>query len=315
MRCLIKNIKRKWIFLLVLVALSSCYKCNLFEPKPRNPNLQFLVGDTLGDTLSDPIHCTNPVVSPDGETVYFLQANGRGPGGNMTYVFGSVYTIDVDGSNYNLILDGVYNSLAISHDGEKLAVQPNIDRGVEHPEPESLILILDLNTSKIDSYPTVSKYMGDIEFPKDTGWIYYSSWPKLYKLNLSDSISEEIPTSDEVYEFDLFNNDSFYIDPDIVLPQINPLKEEYVIGNKGEGEFFGLDLVMRNIPQSSLIYFPEESFNPYYGKSLGLVRVWVGFPYWFPDGNTIVFSVSRSADPGGNRAEIWILKNVFKQIE
>jgi len=71
---------------------------------------------------------------------------------------------------------------------------------------------------------------------------------------------------------------------------------------------------MRNIPQSSLIYFPEESFNPYYRKLL-FGGIWVGFPYWFPDGNTIVFSVSRSADSGGNPAEIWILKNVFEQIE
>jgi hypothetical protein len=77
-----------------------------------------------------------------------------------------------------------------------------------------------------------------------------------------------------------------------------------VIGTSGGFDF---KLLMRNIEDDTLMKLPD-SLIPYVDGA-------VGFPYWFPDGNTIVFAASPYKEGSGAPAEIWILENIFEQIE
>ena len=122
--------KRKIIFLILFLyfGVSVCKsptepettKCHIpIADKKRTKDLVLLLSKRdlpEGDL-------TNPVVSPDGKTIYFLQGSLYEP--YIVCSYGSIYAINVDGSNYRKILDGWYNALAISNDGKKLAFKIN----------------------------------------------------------------------------------------------------------------------------------------------------------------------------------------------
>lgn len=302
---------KKAIFKTINSLFISCLlTCKLWDwPKTtdlRNPDLIFLAGDTL----STSIYCVEPVVSPDGETIYYIKGGGVYGGrwywGDLTYEPASIYAIDSDGKNERLILKGKYRTLAISPDGKKLAFTPG----------DSLILILNLINQKIDSFKVITKWVEDIEFSYDTNWVYYSGSnragdSKLFRLNLSDSTNEQVFAS-SVFGFDIFKNGEIYVDLQLPFPQINPTNERYVISPSG-GEF-APNAVMRDLLNNSLIYFEDNAFKPHCVPILGCCD-FVGGIYWFPDGNTVVFSASRCTDPGGVSPQLWILKNVFKHIK
>jgi hypothetical protein len=62
--------------------------------------------------------------------------------------------------------------------------------------------------------------------------------------------------------------------------------------------------------QDDTLFALPESVTPY-------IENWVGQPYWFPGGSTIVFAAGTvGGDASGcDPAEIWILENLFEQIE
>ncbi len=271
------------------------------KPRPTNPNLRFLVGDTLNNS----IHCHHPVVSPDGNVVYYLRANSDSVEFDEL-TFGSVYSINVDGTSDKEVLYGKYNALAISPDGEKLAVHPLIGSHYD-PQPESLIIIFHLSNVKCDTYSIVKHWIMDIEFAADTQWLYYKCGlnpVEIYRLNLYDSTNELILSPAWAGGFDLFNNDSVYYDSIMDYPQISPVYENYVIGTPG---FQELKFTLRNTKTHKLDTLPD-SLVPYNGD--------VGYPYWFPNGKDIVFMAKPYNEPLSTIAgEIWILTNLFDQVD
>jgi len=306
----------KRIFLIILIWFlisSKCFRCFEFFEFERNPDLQFLAGDTLHHS----IHLTNPVVSPDGKIVYYLCAPGDSAWGNeaIELACGAIYAIDIENKHKKLILNGKYKSLTISPDGKKIAV--HLLKGpYPVPFPESLILVINLKNLEIDTYSAVSKRINDLEFsPVDTNYLYYSCgyfYKRIYRLNLSNGATELI-MSNLKGGFDIFKNGEIYTnDPLFDWLQINPLNENYIIGHNGGSNVFDTIIMMRRISDGKIIYFEHSAFHPY----LTLIgRGWLGQPYWFPDGNTVVFSYSLPMDPGGEPAELWILRNVFKHIK
>jgi hypothetical protein len=226
--------------------------------------------------------------------------------------FGSIYSINVDGTNNKEVLHGMYNALAISPDGKRLAVHL-LTGNYYDPQPESLIIIYHLSDAKCDTYSTVKRWIWDIEFASDTQWLYYSvdagtsgyNRTEFYRLNLSNSANELLKTIDEgIGGFDLTSDDSIYFDLEIALPQINPTNEKYAIGTPG---FEGLVFTLRNIETHKLDSL-AHSLIPYRGS--------VGYPYWFPNGKDIVFMAKPYSEPLGEIAgEIWILENFFEQIK
>ncbi|MEO0297235.1 MAG: hypothetical protein ABIN23_07305 [candidate division WOR-3 bacterium] len=299
-----KDLFFKIICVLFITSFLRCKICSLDWPTHlRNPDLVFLAGDTL----SYSVYCVEPVVSPDGKTVYYIKGGGPygGRWGLDYYDPASIYAIDSDGKNERLILEGKYRHLAISFDGKKLGFCG----------PGNLILVLNLKTLKIDSFKIPTGRVIDIEFSPDTNWlyfaVYFNTYSKLFRLNLSDSSIEELPITG-VWGFDIFKNGEIYIDSVVYSPEINPANERYVI-NPSE-PFFDSEAIMRDLSTKKLIYFEEDAFKPYCSPFLGC-HAWVGCIYWFPDGNSVVFSASRPTDPGGEPPQLWILKNVFKHIK
>jgi len=277
------------------------------NPYTSNPNLKLLVGDTT--TKYDSIHCSNPVVSMD-EVVYYLGMD-RDSAGDYDFAIGAVYSINSDGSNNQKILNGNFNALAISKDAQKLAVHP-YSGSYPNYTPDSLILILRIFDSEIDSYPISKKEVRDIEFGNNGQMVYYAieifSYPsktEIYQLNLSDSTNELVFSSDRLFGFDLSTNDSIYFDSIMARPQINPIQEEYIIGTYGYERY---EFLLRNTIMHELDTLPD-SLMPYYDGC-------VGYPYWFPNGKDIVFMAKPYSEPSGiSSGEIWILENVFEQIE
>lgn len=278
------------------------------NPYTSNPNLKLLVGDTT--TKYDSIHCSNPVVSMD-EVVYYLGMD-RDSVGDYDFAIGAVYSINSDGSNNQKILNGNFNALAISKNAQKLAVHP-YSGSYPNYAPDSLILILRIFDSEIDSYPISKKEVRDIEFAENGQWVYYSvdastasfNRTEFFRLHLSDSSNELLQTVDWYLGFDLFKDNSLYFDSIMARPQINPIQEEYVIGTYGYERY---EFLLRNTVMHELDTLPD-SLMPYYDGC-------VGYSYWFPNGKDIGFMAKPYSEPAGvSSGEIWILENVFEQIE
>lgn len=301
------------IILLCILIEGGCFWkiFEIFDFKfERNPDLEFLAGDTL----SHSVHLTNPVVSPDGKTVYYLCAPGDSISlGDLDYAFGAIYAINVENKNKKLILKGKYRFLTISPDGKKLAVQSMRGSYLQF-SCESLILVINLKNLNVDTYPLPVRgnRIIDLKFsPIDTNYIYYLSCKNIYRLNLLDG-SIELILSDVRGGFDIFKDGEIYTnDPYFSWIEINPINEDYLIGHMFP--VFDTAIVMRKISDNKIIRFEYSAFCPYFLLFFG--NGWLGQPYWFPDGNTVVFCYSLPSDPGGEPAELWILRNVFKHIK
>lgn len=268
------------------------------EPYQTNPNFKLLVGDTTTYD-GDSIHCGYPVVSPDGRKVYYLcvDADYFSP---LEGCIGSIYSINMDGSNNQKILDGKFEALSISHNGEKLAVHsykgnyPNLD-------PESLILVINLDSLNVDSFWVASRRIEKIAWGSNDRYLYYYNYKQILRLDLLTN-TEEIIATISIAGFDLFKNDSIYFDSTRYSTEIEPVSEKIVVGVSGWG--FGTSLLIRDISLGT-----ERSLPVPYNDGL------VGFPYWFPDGNTIVFAAQPYVEATGAPAEIWILENVLEYIK
>ncbi|MCH7761609.1 PD40 domain-containing protein, partial [candidate division TA06 bacterium] len=125
-------------FLLIVIAF-TLHSCNPPEKFERNLNLVFLAGDQNNPASS----YMNPVWSPDGQVIYFLQDTG--PHGGVVDG-GHLRLVNVDGSNDRLILTGPFGTLAVSPDGERLALTR--DATFE----EGGILVIPINDSICNIY-------------------------------------------------------------------------------------------------------------------------------------------------------------------
>jgi hypothetical protein len=306
--------KRKIVFLILLFLYFGVNVCK----SPTEPQSSTCSKRTTKDLvlLLSKEHLTNPVVSPDGKIIYFLQSYPIDDPG-IKFSFGSIYAINVDGSNYRKILDGWYNALAISNDGKKLAFKINREEDY-YPSKDSLIGVLNLGNFKVDTYKVMHHNIRDIEFSLNDEWIYYLAITstsgmgisKIYKLNILDSTNFFVDSIERiVFGFDLDKNDVpfFSFVSEVLFPQINFKNPDYAIGSTEGDENNNGKLALLNISKNIVIYLPD-SCTPY--------EV-VGMPYWFPDGNTIVFFAREwRFDPGGqDPGELWILRNVFKYIK
>ncbi|MGQ9818268.1 MAG: TolB family protein [bacterium] len=270
-------------------------------PYTTNSNLKLLVGDTIHHST----HNFNPVVSPDGENVYYLSTPIDTWSGSYYEQAGSIYAVKVNGGNAKEILHGMYNNLAISPDGKKLACQSY--KKEICLIPESLIVVVSLATGNVESlWISAKEKIRKLVWNSNGNYLYYLTANAINRLYLPDSTEEFVMSISGIAGFDLFNNDSIYLDSTIWYPEIEPTNQRYIIGT---GDVFAHKFIMRDIQMETLFTLPD-TVMPY---SMN----WVGQPYWFPNGNTIVFAAAEcgGGTPGGDEADIWILENVFEQIE
>jgi len=291
----------KWFTRVLLIGLMALVGIGGLcrQPYETNPNLKLLVGDTIYHST----HNFNPVVSPAGESVYYLSVSIDNWSGFYDEQTGSIYSVKVDGGNVKEILHGMYNNLAISPDGEKLACQSYKEE--VFLISESLIVVVHLVTGNVESLWISSKEeIRKLVWNSNGNYLYYLTANAINRLYLPDSTEEIVMSISGIAGFDLFNNDSIYLDSTIWYPEIEPVNQRYIIGTSGPSAH---ELMMRDL-QKDTLFTLLDSLTPY---SIN----WVGQPYWFPDGNTIVFAAAEYGGPNCSPAEIWILENLFEQIE
>lgn len=297
-KCLCKcfiNILLSCLFVLITIG-GQCRK-----PYTRNPNLKFLVGDTINQSL----HCFNPLVSVDGQRVYYLTTSI-----DSFYETGSLYSINTDGNNNMHLFQGYFDLAALSS-VNTVALHPCEDNtGLS---PESLLLLLNPSSMTVDTLPIVVARVSNMEFNSDGNHIYYSiveyspssGRTRIYRLAIADSSNVLLLDYGWPLGFDVNSRDSLCLDSIMSLPQINPAEEEWVIGTPGyENSHF----LIRNTELNMLDTLPD-SLIPYSDGT-------VGYAYWFPDGQNIAFMAKPYSDPAGtDPGAIWILENIFVQID
>ncbi len=124
---------------------------------------------------------SNPVGTPDGNTIYFLCA----PADSVdwpNFSVGAIYSITTNGGAPQKVMDGKFHSLAVSPDGKKLAMHSY--KSYYNFEPESLILVYNLTNSAIDSYPIPQMSPMSAE-QSSLVFIYQTLLRNIFKLSIS----------------------------------------------------------------------------------------------------------------------------------
>ncbi|MFB0509318.1 MAG: TolB family protein, partial [bacterium] len=140
----------------------------------------------------------NPVFSPDGSKIFYLLADI----GNSVKNGGHLRVINIEGSIDRLLLDGIFGSLAISPDGEKLILTTG-----DIFYDTSSIIIVDTSGIMVDTLQ-IEVSIKDVEFGKDINEIYYfRNGLGFYKYSFIDSsenlVLELNESFDELLGFDI----------------------------------------------------------------------------------------------------------------
>ena len=267
---------------LAVLVLLSLAGCRLFSrPFERNPKLRLLRSERGGEKVASS-SLFHPVVSPDGEHVYYLSW------GDSSGVWRTGFS---DTSAVN-VLPGFFLSMAMSPDGQLMVLVP-----------ESHVIIgplvtFDLGTAVAETIPyQIDAY--DLEFSRTVARrFYYSSRETGLHWWDIDSSKDVLVDSTIRGHFDLTPSDS--VVQGLYKPRVHP-GGRYVacVVSSRDGGIALFDLATKDtVPLNA---------QPY--KMGG-----VGSPYWTPDGKALVFSAAESylGDPGGTLpAELWVLDSVF----
>ncbi|UCG29909.1 MAG: PD40 domain-containing protein [candidate division WOR-3 bacterium] len=299
----LKKIKKHILRVLFGCLLALLYIGGFCEsPYTTNANLKFIAGDTLQEST----HNFNPVVSPDGDRIYYLSVPKDEWSGGYENQAGSIYSVNIDGSDATQILNGKFDNLAISPDGDRLAVQcfTPLDH---YADPESLIIVVEISNSSTESlWISLKEQLKKIVWSNSGDYLYFLTDNDIRRINVDNSIEEIVNTVGWIWGFDLFNNDSIHVNTALWKPEIEPNDQRYVLGST---DYFSRDLLIEDFEGDTMFALPE-SLTPY-------IYNWVAHPYWFPDGRAIVFAAAPigGGAPGNDAAEIWLLENLFEQIE
>ena len=266
---------------LVLLVVLIFVSCGYTPPE----NLTKLI-EMDGYTL----YC--PVWSQTG-WIYFLAANCLFNDAEL--YSGSLWVCDTLGGNLRQLLNSKFGYLAVSPNGEKLALTCG-----KLLEGGPLILV-DSNGISIDTIPISQGTATSVRFSADGNKLYYSVGNgDVYRINI-DGTEEELVASVLGPEF-------FDVTPSgRVITMFNPCDLFPIDTNKvvwtyiPEDDYASHELRMRN-----LLTDIDSSLDVRAYRDVG-----VCFPYWSPSGRKIVFSVAED-DAGWEThhygyGELWIL--------
>jgi hypothetical protein len=241
----------------------------------------------------------NPVVAPDGRTVYFLRDDRGLVQRGYEYVEpGAIWRIRIGEEVAAEVNPGPFSAIAMAPDGARLAA---IRRDT--------LLLLDTTGAEVGVIATPDSLVWsivDVEFSRDGSWVYWlgrecGSYGQVWR-GRPDGTERELvrdyigSAETRVRNFDLDARDSVYLDRMSGVnryPQFNLASAEHEAVDVGG--FFTLDLCVgppggNRSEQDAL---PERSSH-------------VRDPYWFPSGDTIVYSANSFDTPYG----LWLLTKV-----
>jgi Tol biopolymer transport system component len=296
---------KRYIYILTIaIFLNSCNSPEEFE---RNPNLIFLAGSLHSYIM--------PVWSPDGQTIYYLLSNPCPKIGDCGYL----KAINVDGSNDRFIVEGPFGALAISPDGNRLALTRDATN-----EEGGMLVLMDTNGSNEETLTTSLPYVLDVKFFSDGMSLIYNGYGAndpdsngFYTIDV-DGLNESFILKADSFLFDLAPNDSLIYFGNYTYTFSDSTLKSYQID--GEWTRFSpndpnlvilSDISVRAINDLYLLELISEKRTLLeartYEKSSNL------FATWSPDGSMIVFSSAEwiEGDPSFYRDhELWIFTDV-----
>jgi hypothetical protein len=239
---------------------------------------------------------THPVVSQDGAQVYYL---GWGQSANIQRSLGTLWrTVSSDTGAVQVLPDS-FGSMAISPDG-RLMVLGNYSRG-----PSRRLVTIDLGTGAVETIPSAQDIDAwDLEFSRTAvGRVYYTnSRTGLHRIRVDGSDEVLVDSTVKGY-FDLTLSDS--VVQSRRKPRVSPNGRYIACVVSPDANFIECDIAVVDLATKDTVRLKA---NPYKQAD-------IGFPYWMPDGQAIVFAAAEwQGEPHGTfPAELWVLDDVFKK--
>jgi hypothetical protein len=189
---------RSYLFIITIVIF--LHSCNSPEEFERNPNLIFLAGDLQSYIM--------PVWSPDGQTIYYLESTPCSKIG----ICGNLKAVNVDGSNDRYIVSESFGALAVSPDGNRLALTRDATT-----EEGGILVLMDTNGASEETLKTSLPYVLDVKFFSDGMNLIYNGHGAndpdsngFYSID-TNGLNETFILEADRFHFDLSPNDSLII--------------------------------------------------------------------------------------------------------
>ncbi len=311
-------------FLPVILILAGCSLWPFGEKWERNPGLELLVRD-------DSCCFFNPVWSPDGRHIYYLRAHRKyatSPGAG-----GELWKINVDTKEKRFLLKGPFFSLAISPDGDLLALS-YATRENERGWIGGPLILVDTAGNIRDTLPTGLPLILDVEFNLDGSKLYYYAYDPargkvssgFYAMDWKTGLEKLVKEDSEVLYhmkwrlgFDLKDDSLIYgiVDSD-AYPGFFFQPRVFLKGDSCFLIFFtgcanpSSEIMIANLSSHTSFVLDADPYGPPETPS--------GFESadWSPDGEKLVISVGEVQ--GGcpearvKNLELWILHNVWESV-
>ncbi|UCG44187.1 MAG: PD40 domain-containing protein [candidate division WOR-3 bacterium] len=249
----------------------------------------------------------NPVVSPDGSCIYFLRSEPgeSGISGRFGGHRGALWKLHLGDEEPELLLAGSFRAIAVSSDGQRLAAC------------DSALVLLGRRGKAFDTVIQPDTTLGeifDVEFAHDGAYVFFAANRGVgyrrpcYRVALDGSDLTLVDVGygsaeSDVAGFDLEPDGGIYWGSWYLLglageywPQFSPV-DSLVFVSARPG-LRGWDLKLKHTrteERRDLDAAPR-------GKAI------LASPYWYPDGECIVFSARTSGTEGCH--ELWMLRNV-----
>jgi Tol biopolymer transport system component len=294
-------------YLFIITIVIFLHSCNSPEEFERNPNLIFLGGDLHSYIM--------PVWSPDGQTIFYLIYSECPKIGDCGYL----KAVNVDGSNDRFIVEEPFGVLAVSPDGNRLAMTRDATT-----EEGGILILIDIDGANEETLTTSLPFVFDVKFFSNGLSLIYNGHGAndpdsngFYTIDVN-GLNEKFILEADRFHFDLSPNDSLIFYGNYTYSLADSSLKSYQVG----GEWFRFHPVDPNLVILSDIrvrflndlYLLDLSSDKKtlleartYEKSSNL------FASWSPDGSMIVFSSAESieGDPSYYRNhELWMLMNI-----
>ena len=280
--------------------------CEDKDPYLSNPNLVLL--------LKKEGHCLfNPVPAPNGRLIYFLDDSAPDTQNPPTsFVGGDLHVFNLADSSDRLLLQGLFLALALSRDGQKIALLSS-----RYRRDTLEAFITDTAGTTVDTVllPHPGEEWGvrsDLAFLSSGERVVFSVWMES-RSRFTSFISkglghdtgtvliDSVPWA--VLGFDVFDSDSIYADSVATgYPSVNPQNSRWAVFASEEGLFGSCWLIHDR---------QKEKFNAL-GSETHPYRIgYVEWPCWTADGRDLVFSTAAYTNGEIASLELWLLRDAL----
>jgi hypothetical protein len=287
--------------LALLTALVACE-----DPYLTNPNLRLLL-------KVDGHYLFSPVLSPDRTKLYYLDDSSHDDQADPSTVMrGDLWVHNLDAGTGRMLLQGTFCALALSADGQVLAVLSKPER-VYVVNDSTPYMLLDTAATTAESvcfrYPGSEWAPWGLRFSAAGDRLFLDGWNHhgytfdstlVYRMDLqSDSVTRVASYPKLSLSTVLLGGDSVYAESCTALrASVNPRDTRWLVFPKGEAWAF------RDRTVDTVGWLGAKT-TPYYAG-------YIDWPTWTADGRDLVFSAMAADSAGNTRLEVWMLEDALK---